>query len=99
MTKMKKSKSPRNLVCKKCLSHDILKLKSGLFTCLNCGDKWKSGAQKPSWEMSLEGEVVAYIHEKQESGIDLLDVQNYYITQKRKRREKREARDESKRET
>jgi len=86
---MKKSKFPKDVFCLKCLSHDILKLKSGLYTCLNCGDSWKSGYQKPR-KSTLEGETISYIRERQSSGVDLIDVQADYYKRKRERRERRE---------
>lgn len=78
---------PKFPFCLKCLSHDIVKLRSGKFSCLNCKDRWEPGKQEPR-KMSLEREVVAYISGKQHSGVDLLEVQGFYFTRKKRLRRK-----------
>lgn len=84
---MKKSKFS-DIFCIRCLSHEVVKLRSGKFSCLNCGDKWFEGRQKSRSE-NLEREVASYIYENQGSGVDLLKAQGHYIRLKRERRKRR----------
>jgi len=88
---MKNAKFP-DFRCPKCASYRVLLLKDAkTFSCLNCSYRWIPGQKRfPRLKgVSLEKETLAFIRERQKSGLPLLEVQGHYLSLKRERRRKK----------